>query len=169
MLDPRGELAVAHRRRSSGKPLNRSAGIHESPGDQPIDPAERSFAAFPSPRISGGTDARGPSASMMWRNASQGEVMLGEITVIPQIEGPARTVVTEAVDEIAAQGLRYEVGATGTAVEGEMETILAAVRAVHDRLRADGIGRAVIELRLQLEPHPETLEHQVEGIGLSQA
>jgi uncharacterized protein YqgV (UPF0045/DUF77 family) len=92
-------------------------------------------------------------------------MMVGEITVIPQVEGPARAIVGKAVDEIAAQGLRYEVGAAGTSVEGEMDAILAAVRAVSERLRAEGIGRAVIELRLQLEPHPETLEHQVEGIG----
>lgn len=92
--------------------------------------------------------------------------MIGEIAVIPQIEGPAREPVAKAVQEIAAQGLRYDVGATGTSVEGDLEAILAATRAVVERLRAEGIGRAVVEVRLQLEPHPETLEHQVEGIGV---
>src|SRR3990172_3313705 len=92
-------------------------------------------------------------------------VMLGEITVIPQVEGPAREIVGKAVDEIAAQGLRYDVGAAGTAVEGEIDAILAAVRAVDQRLRAEGVERAVVELRLQLEPHPETLEHPVQGVG----
>jgi len=91
--------------------------------------------------------------------------MLGEITVIPQIEGPARGIVGKVVKEIAAQGLRYDVGAVGTAVEGDIDTILAAVRAVDQRLRAEGVERAVVELRLQLEPHPETLEHQVQGVG----
>ena len=91
--------------------------------------------------------------------------MLGEITVIPQIEGPAREIVGKVVKEIAAQGLRYDVGAGGTAVEGDIDAILAAVRAVDQRLRAEGVERAVVELRLQLEPHPETLEHQVQGVG----
>lgn len=91
--------------------------------------------------------------------------MLGEITVIPQIEGPAREIVGNVVKEIAAQGLRYDVGAAGTAVEGDIDAILAAVRAVDQRLRAEGVERAVVELRLQLEPHPETLEHQVQGVG----
>ncbi len=91
--------------------------------------------------------------------------MLGEITVIPQIEGPAREIVGKVVKEIAAQGLRYDVGAAGTAVEGDIDAILAAVRAVDQRLRAEGVERAVVELRLQLEPHPETLEHQVQGVG----
>lgn len=91
--------------------------------------------------------------------------MIGEIAVIPQIEGPAREVVAKAIAEIEAQGLRYQVGATGTAVEGELQAILDSVRAIESRLRAEGIGRALIELRLQLEPHPETLEHQLEGIA----
>jgi len=90
--------------------------------------------------------------------------MIGEIAVVPQAPGPAREIVTKAVDEIAAQGLRYHVEATGTSVEGELEPILAAVRAITERLGAEGVDRAVIELRLQLEPHGETLEHQVEGI-----
>jgi uncharacterized protein YqgV (UPF0045/DUF77 family) len=91
--------------------------------------------------------------------------MLAEIAVIPQVEGPARELVAKAVEEIAAQGLRYEVGAAGTAVEGDLDVILGAVRAIDQRLHDEGVDRAVIDLRLQLEPHPETLKHQVEGIG----
>ncbi len=95
--------------------------------------------------------------------------MIGEIAVIPQIAGPARSVVAKAVAEIAAQGLPYQVGPAGTSVEGDLEAILSAVRAVERRLRADGIERAVIEVRLQLEPHPETLAHQVEGLAVEAA
>jgi uncharacterized protein (TIGR00106 family) len=91
--------------------------------------------------------------------------MVAEIAVMPQVEGPVRQLVAKAVEEIAAQGLRYEVGAAGTAVEGDLEAILGAVRAIDRRLHEEGVDRAVIDLRLQLEPHPETLEHQVEGIG----
>ena len=91
--------------------------------------------------------------------------MIGEITVVPQAEGPAREAVRRAVAEIARQGVHYQVGPMGTSVEGSLEAILEAVRAVESRLRADGVHRAMLELRLQLEPHEETLEHQVEGIG----
>ena len=87
--------------------------------------------------------------------------MIGEITVVPQAEGPAREAVRRAVAEIARQGVHYQVGPMGTSVEGSLE----AVRAVESRLRAAGVHRAMLELRLQLEPHEETLEHQVEGIG----
>jgi uncharacterized protein YqgV (UPF0045/DUF77 family) len=98
------------------------------------------------------------------RDMKEGE-MIGEIAVVPQVEGPAREVVAKAIGEIEAQGLHYRVGPTGTSVEGELTAILDAVRAIESRLRADGIGRALIEVRLQLEPHEETLEHQVEGLA----
>lgn len=91
--------------------------------------------------------------------------MIGEITVIPQVERSGREVINRAVGEIAAQNVRYKVGATGTSLEGELEEILDAVRAIERGLRAEGVVRATIELRLQLEPHEETLEHQIEGIG----
>jgi uncharacterized protein YqgV (UPF0045/DUF77 family) len=92
--------------------------------------------------------------------------MIGEISVVPQADGPARELIAKLLAEIADKGLHYEVGALGTCVEGELDAILDAVRAIEARLRAEGTPRAVIELRLQLEPHPETIAHQVEGIAL---
>jgi len=91
--------------------------------------------------------------------------MIGEITVIPQVDRSSRAIVGMAVDEIAAHGLRHKVGAAGTAVEGDLAAMLDAVRAIEQRLRSAGIDRAMIEFRVQLEPHPETLEHQIEQVG----
>jgi len=93
--------------------------------------------------------------------------MIGEISVVPQTDGPARELIAKLLAEIADQGLHYQVGALGTSVEGELEPILDAVRAIDARLRAEGVERAVIELRLALEPHPETIEHQVSGVELA--
>jgi uncharacterized protein YqgV (UPF0045/DUF77 family) len=90
--------------------------------------------------------------------------MVGEIAVIPQLAGSGRDIISEVVREIAARPLHYRVGPTGTAVEGELEAILEAVGAINGRLRTFGVTRALIELRLQLEPHTESLEHQLEGI-----
>ena len=91
--------------------------------------------------------------------------MIGEIMVVPQVDGSTRELVSVAVEEIDAQGLRYRVGPTGTSVEGDLGTILETVTAIETRMRALVTQRALIELRLQLEPHEETLEHQVEGIA----
>ena len=36
-------------------------------------------------------------------------------------------------------------------------------------IAAEGVERALIQVRLQLEPHFETLEHQVEGVRAAKA
>lgn len=77
--------------------------------------------------------------------------MIAEITVIPQVE---RSALSETVRAIAAGGLRYQPAAAGASVEGELDAILAAVRAIDTRLRAHGVEPAVVEVRLQLEPQP---------------
>jgi uncharacterized protein YqgV (UPF0045/DUF77 family) len=91
--------------------------------------------------------------------------MIGEIAVIPQMDGPGRELIKKMVGEIGGSGLRYRVGAAGTSVQGELDEILEATRAVESRLRAEGVARAMIEIRLQIEPHEETLEHQIEGFA----
>lgn len=92
--------------------------------------------------------------------------MIGEIAVVPQMDGPARKLIRDVVADIAAVGLEYEVGATGTCVEGDLESILGAVRQIDGTLREHGVTRALIELRLQIEPHPESIAHQVEGVAV---
>ncbi len=109
----------------------------------------------------------GRAATMDATREERSGDMIGEIAVVPQADGPARELIAKLLAEIADQGLHYEVGALGTSVEGELEAILGAVRAIEGRLRAEGVQRAVLELRLQLEPHPETLAHQIEGIALA--
>jgi uncharacterized protein YqgV (UPF0045/DUF77 family) len=93
--------------------------------------------------------------------------MIGEISVIPQTDGSARGLVEKLLGEFDARGLRYDVGAAGTVVEGSLEQILTAVAAVENRLRLEGVARAMIDVRLLLEPHAETIEHQVEGLGVA--
>lgn len=94
--------------------------------------------------------------------------MIGEIAVLPQAEGPARELLAKVLAEIADQGVHYELGPMGTCVEGELDAILGCVRAIEHRLNAENVERATIELRLQLEPHSETLAHQIEGIALTE-
>ena len=90
--------------------------------------------------------------------------MIAEIAVTPQLDGSSRKAIRQVVDDIAATGLTYQVTPTGTCVEGESERILDAVGRVVEGLRARGIERAVIELRLVMEPHPETLPHHIDGL-----
>jgi uncharacterized protein YqgV (UPF0045/DUF77 family) len=60
--------------------------------------------------------------------------MIGEIAVVPQVEGSARALIAGPLAEITDQGLHYELGPLGTCVEGNLD----AVRAIEHRLSADG-------------------------------
>lgn len=75
--------------------------------------------------------------------------MLAEISVHPQVGRDIRPEVTGALEEIERAGLKHEVEPFGTAVEGDLEQILAALRAIHGRLSAEGIDRFELHVRIR--------------------
>ena len=70
--------------------------------------------------------------------------MIAEISVVPQVAGPAREIVARAVEEIEALGLPYEVGAVGTSVEGARGALrgLLGVKSAFERTPKRGAGDA---------------------------
>lgn len=78
--------------------------------------------------------------------------MIGEITIIPQAEQSKGQALSEAIRALGRSGVRYQASASGASVEGELDAICTAVRAIDARLRGHGVERAVLELRVQLEP-----------------
>jgi hypothetical protein len=48
----------------------------------------------------------------------EGELMIAEISVVPQRDGPARGLIGSVVSGIASRDPRYRVGTAGTTVEG---------------------------------------------------
>ncbi len=65
--------------------------------------------------------------------------MIAEIQVAPSPPGTAddpHAHVEAAIAVIQASGLRYEVGALGTTVEGEADEVWATLRAAHEAMGA---------------------------------
>ena len=74
---------------------------------------------------------------------------LAEIQVIPLGVGPSvRKEVMRAHQLLAQSGLRCELHAYGTNVEGELDAILAAIRTLHETLHAEGVVRLVTNVKL---------------------
>ena len=74
---------------------------------------------------------------------------LAEIQVIPLGVGPSvRKEVMRAHRVLVESGLRAELHAYGTNVEGELDAILAAVRAVHETLHQEGVVRIVTNVKI---------------------
>ncbi len=60
--------------------------------------------------------------------------MIAEIQVVPKPSGNETSrffFVERALDAIKASGLKYEVGALGTTIEGEPDLIWALLRSIH--------------------------------------
>jgi uncharacterized protein (TIGR00106 family) len=74
---------------------------------------------------------------------------LAEIQVIPLGVGVSvRKEVMRAHALLQASGLAVQLHAYGTNVEGELETILAAIQRVHETLHREGVPRLATTIKL---------------------
>ncbi len=85
-----------------------------------------------------------------------------DITVVPLGVADSYAAVDEVIRLIAGSGLKYEVGAMSTAVEGELDTLFALARAAHER--AFEVGATTVHTTLRLHDSRErepTIEDKV--------
>ena len=74
---------------------------------------------------------------------------IAEIEVIPLGEGVSmREEVMHARRILEESGLHPQVHALGTEVEGDMEKVLVAVKAIHEQLHACGATRLATQIKL---------------------
>lgn len=71
-----------------------------------------------------------------------------DITVVPEGAADSYAAVDAVIELIAASGLKYEVGAMSTAVEGDLDELFALARAAHERAFEAGAHTALTTLRL---------------------
>lgn len=90
-------------------------------------------------------------------------MVVAEFSVTPLVEGELKPFVDAAIDVIKQSGLKYEVGALGTTIEGELGDVLAVVRKAHLAVRSMGAGRIVTELKIDEKAGGETIEQELEG------
>ena len=77
--------------------------------------------------------------------------MIAEIQVAPSPPGTAEDPhahVEAAIAVIAASGLRYEVGALGTTIEGEDDAVWATLRAAHEAMLAAGATAGISHVKV---------------------
>ncbi len=82
---------------------------------------------------------------------------LGEIQVIPIGVGVSvRREVMRAHEIIRQAGLKTQLHAYGTNVEGDLDTILAAIKAPHETLHAEGVTRLSTTIKIGTRTDKET-------------
>ncbi len=77
--------------------------------------------------------------------------MIAEIQVAPSPPGTPddpHAYVEAAIRVIEASGLRYEVGALGTTLEGEPDEVWATLRAAHEAMTAAGATGGISHLKV---------------------
>lgn len=82
---------------------------------------------------------------------------LAEIQVIPIGVGVSvRKEVRRAYDVIVASGLKTQLHAYGTNVEGDLEMILSAIQRVHETLHAEGTQRVSTSIKIGTRTDKDT-------------
>jgi uncharacterized protein (TIGR00106 family) len=91
---------------------------------------------------------------------------VGEISVTPIGAGTdTQHHVLAAIDAIRHIGLRMQVGAMATLVQGDVEQILTAARAAHEACLAAGAPRCLLDVKIdeRVDKDHTILEMQHEG------
>lgn len=82
---------------------------------------------------------------------NEGTVVIAEIQVAPSPAGTAEdphAFVEAAIAVVKASGLRSEVGALGTTIEGDADAVWATLRAAHEAMLAAGATSGISHVKI---------------------
>ena len=79
-------------------------------------------------------------------------MVVAELTIIPVGTNQVRRCVDAAVAVVRASGIRHEVDALGTTLQGELDEVLRVAKEAHRAVLQCSAGRVFTELRLDERP-----------------
>ena len=94
-------------------------------------------------------------------------MVVAEFSVTPVTGEDLRPYVDAAVEEVKKAGLKYEVDALSTTIEGEVDEVFDVVRRAHNAVKSKGADRVMTELRIDDRRTGVTIEEEVEGYRAS--
>ncbi len=96
--------------------------------------------------------------------------MIADLTVVPIGVGISLSRYVAACEDILKQpGLKTTLHPNGTAIEGEWDTVMDAVRACHEKVHAMGAPRIFTTLKIGTRTDREqTLEDKVDSVVVQQ-
>lgn len=90
-------------------------------------------------------------------------MVVAEFSVVPAVSGSLRPYVKAAVAAIEKSGLKFEVGAMGTTLEGEFDDVLAAIKQAHQAVLAAGARRLVTSIKIDERRDGLTMKGKLSG------
>jgi uncharacterized protein (TIGR00106 family) len=74
--------------------------------------------------------------------------VLAEFSIVPVVQGEWKPFMDVAVQALQKNGLKFEVGAESTAVEGGLDQVLSAIKSAHQAVMDKGVDRVITEIRI---------------------
>lgn len=90
-------------------------------------------------------------------------MVIAEFSITPIVGGEMRPYVDAAIEVVKRSGLKYEVEAMGTTIEGDLQTILDVIRKAHEAVMQAGADRVLTEVRIDDRREGVTMKEEVEG------
>lgn len=94
-------------------------------------------------------------------------MIIAELTITPLTDDDLTPFIDAAVDVIKNSGLKYEVDAMGTTIEGEIDQIFDVVRNAHEAVKRLGAERVMTEIRIDDRTSGVTIEQEVDSYRAS--
>jgi len=96
--------------------------------------------------------------------------VIADLTVVPIGVGVSLSKYVAACEDVLKQpGLKTTLHPNGTAIEGEWDAVMAAVKACHEKVHAIGAPRVFISLKIGTRTDREqTLEDKVDSVVAKQ-
>lgn len=94
-------------------------------------------------------------------------MLVAEFSITPVVGEELSPYVDAAVDVVRKSGLKYEVDAMGTTVEGEFDQVLQVVADAHKAVKNLGASRVLTEIRIDDRIRGVSIDREVEGYRTS--
>jgi len=94
-------------------------------------------------------------------------MVVAEFTVTPVVGEEMKPYVDAAIELVKASGLKYEVEAMGTTIEGELDQVLDVVKKAHLAVKQMGADRVLTEIRIDDRSVGVTIQEEVEPYRMS--
>jgi len=102
-------------------------------------------------------------AAIIASNILEAGMVVAEFSIVPLVEGSLRSYVKVAVAEIDKSGLKYEVDAMGTTLEGDLDDVMTAIMNAHRAVLAAGAGRVVTSIKIDERPGELSMDGKLKG------
>lgn len=89
-------------------------------------------------------------------------MLVAEFSITPVTGDDLTPFIDAAIEIVQKSGLKYEVEALGTTLEGELDQVLDVIRQAHQAVMNLGAGRVLTEIRIDHKAAGVTMEEEVE-------